>query len=472
MARVWRSGRFGGMLFCMASVRTSQSKPVPGACPDLIIVGAGAAGLMAGVTAGEMGLRAVIVERKHLPGRKLLMSGNGRCNLTSALPPDVLLERYGEPVAGFLCPAIEAFSPRDLCNWLREGGLIPKIHKDRRVFPRSERAPDVLRFFTDRLRRLQVPLLLNCPVTGIRRDRDGLVVQTGALALRGSRVLVATGGVSYPKTGSVGDGQKYAKALGHRVHPYRAGLAGLELEERWLCRHADAAFPGAGLRLLADSRVQAETGGELLVTRWGAVGPCILDASRQAARQGLTGYHVEIDLAPFQSRADLAEELQTRWRQRGSLGGALAGWLVPPPVIPDFCRHVLKLAPDTAFAGSANPCESVCAGLKAWPLHPVGVRPLKEAIVTVGGVDLEQVDPDTLASRLVPGLHFAGEVLDVDGPTGGFNLQAAFSTARLAVRRIAGQPARSEPGPGRRCQHSSGRRRGRSDPRSSSKASA
>jgi predicted Rossmann fold flavoprotein len=343
---------------------------------DLIIIGGGAAGLMAGAAAGEAGLRAVLLERCPKPGRKLLMCGNNRCNITSALPVHQMLADYGEPLTTFLEPALTAFSSSALRDWFRKNGMPTKVQPDKRVYPQSERAIDVHHCFTDQLAKHGIGIMLNSPVEKIQPLGTGFNVTTANMEVTAGNVLIATGGVSYPKTGSVGDGQKMAAALGHKILPYRPGLAGLNLPQHHL-RSADHVT----LTIFSNGKAVAETAGALDVEKYGISGPAVIDACRIISRRNLQKISFEIS-----------------------------------------------------------------AGSKHWKIEPGSPRPLKEAMTTVGGVALNEVNPQTMESKKVPGLYFAGEVLDIDGPCGGYNLQAAFSTARLATESIAKQsPIRKNP---------------------------
>lgn len=348
---------------------------------DLIIIGGGAAGLMAGAAAGEAGLRAIILESKPKPGRKLLMCGNNRCNITSALPVEQMLKDYADPVGPFLETALTAFSPSDLRNWCHQNGLLTKMQPDRRVYPRSERAADVHHLFTDLLAHHSVGLMINSPVQKIQPLENGFRVLTDNIELTAKHVLIATGGVSWPKTGSVGDGQKMAAALGHKVLPYRPGLAGFNLSKNPL-RPAD----NVTLRILANGNPVATTQGALEIEKYGISGPAVIDACRIISRRNFKNVTFEI---------------------RGA---------------------------DTPVCTSHSKGRQECLPHKITPGKP---RPLKEAMTTVGGISLDEVNPCTLESKRVPGLFFAGEVLDIDGPCGGYNLQAAFSTARLVIASIS-----------------------------------
>jgi predicted Rossmann fold flavoprotein len=339
---------------------------------DLIIIGGGAAGLMAGVAAGELGLKALVLERKHKPGRKLLMCGNARCNLTTNISEERMLQMFGEPVGPFLDPAIRAFPPSMLQRWFAANGLKTVVKTGNKVYPHTECASDVLNLFTDQLRDRNVSLACSSVVQSLEKTKSGFRVTTDNFVVEGNYVLVATGGISYPKTGSVGDGQEWAKKLGHAVEPYRPGLVGFEVDPRVLKGRVGKVYEKVLVDVVADGRQVAETRGVYEIEKWGVGGTALTDASRIVARNDLK-----------------------------------------------------KVSLVVKFMDG-----------KTEEIKPLGTRAVKEAMVTVGGVSLGEVDARTMESKVCPGLYFAGEVLDVDGPTGGYNLQAAFSTARLAVGAI------------------------------------
>ncbi|MGN0847896.1 MAG: NAD(P)/FAD-dependent oxidoreductase [Kiritimatiellia bacterium] len=344
--------------------------PVP-----LAIIGGGAAGLFAAAVAAERGLGCLVFERKARPGAKMLMTANGRCNFTKDIPPERMLADLGEPVASFARTALMACPPLKIAGGFKRLGVNIKRMADGRLFPASEKAADIVHAFGDLLRDREVPLLVNCPVTGIQPMRTGFIVAAKAFTVWAETVLVATGGVSFPKTGSVGDGQAFARALGHRVEPLRAGLVGYEMRPPRVAR-----YEAALARVRVGSVVKCEYRGEVEFERWGVTGAAVYNCQRWVARnlEGRGGYELELEF-----------------------GGD---------------RLTLR--------------------------NPVA-RPVKEAIVTIGGVSRDEVDPETMESRKVPGLYFAGEVLDIDGPTGGYNLSLAFATARLAVTSICARRASS-----------------------------
>jgi len=339
---------------------------------DLIIIGGGAAGLMAGCAAGELGLKTLVLERKAKPGRKLLMCGNSRCNLTTNISEDRMVQMFGEPVGPFLEPALKAFTPSMLQRWFAANGLKTVVKAGNKVYPHTERAADVLTLFTDLLRDTNVSLACSSVVQTLEKTKNGFRVTTGNFTVESSYVLIATGGISYPKTGSVGDGQEWAKKLGHAVAPYRPGLAGFEVAPNVIKGRVGKIYEKVLVDVVVNGASVGQTRGVYEIEKWGVGGTALTDASRIVARKKLNDYRLQVDF------------------QDGKLE----------------------------------------------EIRPVKTRGIKEAMVTVGGVVLDEIDCKTLESKKCPGLYFAGEVMDVDGPTGGYNLQAAFSSARLVVSAI------------------------------------
>jgi predicted Rossmann fold flavoprotein len=339
---------------------------------DLIIIGGGAAGLMAGVSAGELGLKTLVLERKAKPGRKLLMCGNSRCNLTTNISEDRMVQMFGEPVGSFLAPALSAFSPSMLQRWFAANGLKTVVRAGNKVYPHTDKAADVLTLFTDLLRDRNVSIACSAVVQALEKTKNGFRVTTDNFVVESKYVLIATGGVSYPKTGSVGDGQEWAKRLGHTVEPFKPGLAGFEVDSSVTKGRVGKIYERVTVDVLSNGQVVGQTRGVYEIEKWGVGGTALTDASRIVARLNLKDYRLRVNL-------------------------------------------------DTG---------------KSEEIRPLQTRSIKEAMVTVGGVALTEINFQTLESRNCSGLYFAGEVMDVDGPTGGYNLQAAFSTARLAVADI------------------------------------
>ncbi len=402
---------------------------------DLIIIGGGAAGLMAACCAGEAGLNCLLVERRHRPGLKLLLSGNNRCNLSHNGAASSLMQDYGEPVGSFLAAALQECPPAALRKWFSSCGLETAVLRER-IYPRSGKADDVLHCFTDRLRDLEVPLMLNCPVQKISAvSGGGYEITCGKVRLQSRFVLVTTGGVSYPKTGSVGDGQRMAGELGLRLEPCRAGLAGIEVSNAWLqirSGREEGGIPSVRIRLSSQGQEIACTEGNLLAAGNCLRGSAIFDATRILGRRNISKFSLVMDLFPGLTLQVLAQRLQVAWRKTGEAAATLNALALD---------HVFAagLSDELQAGFAAGDFASLAAALKAMPLENPVIRPLKEAIVTIGGVALDEIDSQSMESRKLPGLFFAGEVMDIDGPTGGYNLHAAFASARLAIHAITGK---------------------------------
>ncbi len=390
---------------------------------NLLILGAGAAGLFAACQAAEAGLPLVLMERRHRPGLKLLMCGNNRCNFGHAGTPEELLRAYGEPVATFLRPAIRALPSTEVARFLERRGL-PVKRLGERFYPASERGDDLLHLLTDLLRRHQVPVLYQCAAQRITPlPEGGFQVDAPKVTLTCRHLLLALGGCSYPQTGSLGDGFLFAQDLGLASSAPRAGLAALRLPEEDPLAHLgreEVELPWVKAR----ARGVEETEGNLLVHQGILRGSAVYDMTRKLARKNLPLREATLDLLPKYTPEELVarrEQLQKRHGDNQEL--VLNGLGLPRPVASVLarCRRI--------------PWEL----LKAYPLDQATIRPLKEAIVTVGGISLEEFDPRTMECLRYPGLYAAGECLDVDGPTGGYNLEAAFATASLAVQSILGR---------------------------------
>ena len=339
---------------------------------QLAVIGGGAAGLFAAMTAAERGIGCLVFERKARVAAKLLMTANGRCNFTKDISAERMLKDIGEPVASFVRPAIMACPPSAVASALKSRGLRVKRMMDGRLFPASENAADVAHVFGDALRDSGVPVVTNCPVTGIQPMKNGFIVATDNFTVWAKSVLVATGGVSFPKTGSVGDGQRFARELGLVVEPCRAGLVGCDTDDRAILARAGRRFEKAKASVIVDGREIFSSEGEVEFEPTGLSGAAVYNCTRYVARKELSGWNLALDTPEG--------------------------------------RHVVEKP---------------------------RLRPVKVAIVTIGGVSMDEIDPSTMESRKIPGLYFAGEVLDIDGPTGGYNLTLAFATARLAVDALS-----------------------------------
>lgn len=408
---------------------------------DIIVIGGGAAGLMAAGFAARSGARVLVLEKMDYPARKLGITGKGRCNLTNTAPLDEFLKRFGRGGV-FLQPALAAFDNRALMDFF--SGLDIELMAERggRVFPAGERAPRVARALRAWCEKGGARIVCNSPVAEIIHESSRVTgVRCGERVFICRAVIVATGGASYPLTGSTGDGYHLAAALGHSIVAVRPALIGLMTRESRLCACDGLSVRNCRARLLVNGRVRAEEFGELQLTRYGLSGPVILTLSGMAV-DGLMArkkVQVSIDLKPALSRDKLDARLKRDISSRGheKLGSLLRG-LLPRELVGMCCTQAGLKPGSPASALKERGREQLLDWFKDFNHSVTGHRPLDEAIITAGGVSTREVDPQTMGSKLIKGLYFAGEVLDLQADTGGFNLQAAFSTGHAAGLAAAG----------------------------------
>ncbi|ABI69426.1 NAD(P)/FAD-dependent oxidoreductase [Syntrophomonas wolfei] len=409
---------------------------------QVLVVGGGAAGMMAAAVAAEYGARAFLLEKQSRVGMKLSITGKGRCNLTSA---EEERQRF---IAGyarngqFLFTALNAFSNLDLIRFFQEHGLDCKVERGQRVFPQSDRASDVVRVLYKNLEQLGVDVNKSQGVKALLfQDGKAIGVQTQKGKVLADAVIIATGGMSYPRTGSTGDGYRWAATAGHHIIEPRPGLVPLVVEESWVRE-----LQGLSLRNVraiawsSKGKKINEDFGEMLFTHFGVSGPIILSMSRDIGEELLRQEKVRLvlDLKPALNEETLDQRLQrdlalySRRQFRNSLDD-----LLPRKLIPLMVRLSGIDPQKESNQVSRQERKNLLQLLKEFELTVLATRPIDEAIVTAGGVDVKEVDPRTMQSRLVKALFFAGEILDIDGYTGGFNLQAAFSTGYLAGKNAA-----------------------------------
>ena len=396
---------------------------------------------MAAGQAAELGANVLLLEKMNRPARKLRITGKGRCNLTNVAPLADFIAHF--PNGRFLRQAFSRFFTPDLVAFFQGLGLPTVTERGGRVFPISEKAQDVVDALTRWVRRRGVTLRTESPVERLVIEGGRVIgVQvSGEQDHRADAVIIATGGASYPGTGSTGDGYRLAKAVGHTIVPIRPALVPLETGGDVAPRLQGLSLRNVTARLLVEGKKPAELFGEMLFTHFGVSGPIILSLSRQAVDALHQGQRVtlSIDLKPAldERKLDgrLLRDLDTHGKRQFR---TLLKGLLPQKLIP-ICIEQTSISPDKpAHQITARERGRLRVWLKDFRLGVTGHRPLAEAIITAGGVDVREIDPRSMGSRLVEGLYFAGEVLDVDADTGGYNLQAAFSTGWLAGRSAAG----------------------------------
>lgn len=403
---------------------------------QILVIGAGPAGMMAAIRAAENGAAVTLLEKMKRPGRKMMITGKGRCNITNAADvPEIIRNIHGN--GAFLNSSMRAFDNQDVMEFFRQQGVPVKVERGNRVFPVSDKAQDVVDAMVHRLHELDVRIELEMPVADILLQEGrvaGVRTKSGA-HYKADAVILAVGGASYPGTGSTGDGYEMAKKLGHTVVPLRPSLVPLETEEEWVKDVQGLSLRNVRATLLAGGEKVQEMFGEMMFTHFGVTGPIILSMSRRAAKCLAEGKFVELELnlKPALTPEKLDARIQRDFEQhiRKSLKNGLLD-LLPHKLI----EPVL----DCAYLDPEKPVHQVTAEerhrlaetLQHLTLTITKTRPLAEAIVTAGGVSVREINPKTMESKLVPGLYFAGEVVDVDAYTGGYNLQAAFSMGNAA----------------------------------------
>ena len=436
---------------------------------SVIVIGGGAAGMMAAIGAAREGASVTLLEKNEKLGKKIYITGKGRCNLTNACN----LPEFAEHVVTnrqFLQSALHGFTNADVCELFEELGMPVKTERGNRVFPVSDKSSDVIRALERECRRLRVAVRLHTEVKSIRTEAiaekpesgddasaaaskkkkskitaaaraTGVVLSDGTV-LASDAVILATGGLSYPTTGSTGDGYRMAKALGHGVTRLVPSLVSLTARESFCATLAGLSLRNVSVRFCnKDGKVLREEFGELLFTHKGISGPVVLTATAFAA-DALVGGTCEIDLKPALSdeqwNARVLRELEAgKSRQMKTVVGAFA-----PAALGAELLTVSGIDP-AKTAGSVTREERMrlAGAFRHLTLHIDGMGGYTEAVVTKGGIEVSEVNPSTMESRLVKGLYLAGEVLDVDATTGGFNLQIAWSTGMLAGRKAAKQEA-------------------------------
>ncbi len=397
---------------------------------DGIIIGGGPAGMFAAITAAKRGQKVLLLERNDRLGKKLLITGKGRCNVTNDCSGSEVLQntpRNGK----FLFSAMNAFPPEKTMAFFEENGCALKTERGNRVFPVTDKSQSVLDCLQKELRRLHIPVE-TARVRKILTDGASVTgVQTQNENLSANWVILATGGASYPATGSTGDGYAMAEALGHTIVPPQGSLVPLETAGTDCQDMQGLSLRNCGVKLLnAKGKVLYKDFGELLFTHFGVSGPTVLSASCHLKGEGC---RLVIDLKPALEENKLDDRIRRDLElyKNRSMENALTD-LLPRSMIPVVLRR-LEIDPDMqANALTRQKRRALVELLKAFSLEIIGKRPVAEAIITSGGIKVSEIDPKTMQSKKVLGLYFAGEVIDCDAYTGGFNLQIAWATAYAA----------------------------------------
>jgi predicted Rossmann fold flavoprotein len=408
---------------------------------DVVVVGAGAAGLLAAARAAESGRSVLLLEKNRQPGVKILMSGGTRCNITHDTDERGIVAAYGPP-GRFLHSALAALGVRDTIALFESEGVATKVEETGKVFPVSNKASDVLAALLRRLHRSGATLATEEPVVAMLAREPGFALTTPHRVVNGRRVVLTTGGRSYPGSGTTGDGYSWAATFGHTIVPPRPALVPITVAAPWIAGLRGVTIPDVGVRVVEGSRTMASARGSLLFAHFGLSGPVILDVSRAVSGHvSPAALSLELDLLPAvkEPQFDEALRVETAAEGRKLLAAVLASRL--PKRLAEALLPRADLAPDRKAAALSRPeRQRLVAAVKRLALPVTGTLGFGKAEVTAGGVALAEVDSRTMQSKKVPGLFLAGETLDLDGPIGGYNFQAAWSTGWLAGQSAAAMP--------------------------------
>ena len=403
---------------------------------DGIIIGGGPAGMFAAITAGARGQRVLLLERNDRLGKKLLITGKGRCNVTNNCSEQEILQNIPRN-SRFLYSAMAAFPPQKIMDYFNDHGCVLKTERGNRVFPVTDKSCSVLDCLKNELNRNHVTVRTARVRKILTNDGRACGVETDSESIFAQWVLLATGGVSYPTTGSTGDGYEMAKALGHTIVAPEGSLVPLEIAGTDCQDMQGLSLRNCGVKLVnAKGKVLYKDFGELLFTHFGVSGPTVLSASCHLKGEGCK---LVIDLKPALEESKLNDRIlrDLELYQNRAMENALTD-LLPRSMIPVVLRR-LEIDPQMqANSLTKQKRRALVELLKAFPVEITGKRPVSEAIITSGGVKVSEIDPKTMESKKVPGLYFAGEIIDCDAYTGGFNLQIAWATANAAGTAVGG----------------------------------
>ena len=413
----------------------------------VIVIGGGPAGMMAAITAKENKNDVLIIEKNNQLGKKLLITGKGRCNITSSLEMEDFIKNT--PGNGmFLYSAYQQYTNKDIIQFLKQQGLEVKEERGNRIFPVTDKSMDVLKCFTKRIKELEIEIKYNTKVEEILTQTvDGetkvIGVRTDKEIIEGNKVILATGGKSYPLTGSTGDGYPLAEKLGHTITPIKPSLVPLEVYDKAECKEMQGlSLRNTGIKLIDIEKNKQiyEDFGEMIFTHFGVSGPTILSSSAHLVRYKNIDrlFHekkiiLKIDLKPALDEKKLNDRILRDFEEiknkqfKNSLDK-----LLPQKLIPVIIKRS-QIDPNKKVNEiTKKEREQLIKEIKGFEIIIKGFRPIEEAIITSGGINIKEINPKTMESKKVKGLHFAGEIIDVDSYTGGFNLQIAYSTGYVA----------------------------------------
>ena len=408
----------------------------------VVVIGAGPAGMMASGRAAELGCDVLLLEKMERVGAKLAITGKGRCNITNMEEVDAFLGHYGEN-GKFLRNCFARFFNTDLVRFFEARGVPTIVERGRRVFPVSSDADDIVRCMRSYVEDNHGAIRTGCKVAAIIKEGGHVAaVQADTENIPCAAAVIATGGLSYPLTGSTGDGYRFAQDLGHRVRMPGPGLVPIEIEEAFVKKLTGLSLKNVELSVSCEGKVVARRFGEMLFTHFGISGPIVLTMSREIVRQLRRGrVRVSVNFKPALTRETLEKRLLRELEEHGSKRCKnVLKHLLPEAAVDVFIDRAGIPGAKKASEISREERRTLLGLLTDFTMTVKGPRPIAEAIITEGGVALDEIDPYTMESKITKGLFFCGEVIDVAGDTGGYNLQAAFSTGYVAGESACAAP--------------------------------
>ena len=402
----------------------------------IAVIGGGPAGMIAAGIIGSRGKSVVLIEKNEKLGKKLFITGKGRCNITNAAPVDELFD-YINTNKNFLYSSLYSFTNDNIIELLESMGLKTKVERGNRVFPASDKSSDVLKAFEKFLKKNNVEIMLNSNVKNIVSKNNSFQINIGNKEYEFDKLVIATGGVSYPATGSIGDGIAYAKRMGHTIIPLKPALIPIETDNEYTKDLQGVSLRNVNLKAFIGNKLIQEEFGEMIFTHFGISGPIVLTISNAINKYIGKEIRLEIDFKPALSQEKLNNRLLRDFETynnkqlKNALNDLLLQKLIP------WVIKLSKIDPEKPVNQiTKEERMALIKVIKGFPLKFKGLRPIEEAIVTSGGISVKEINPSTMESKLIPNLYFAGEVIDVDAETGGYNLQIAYSTGYLAGMNI------------------------------------
>ncbi|OPF51651.1 FAD-dependent oxidoreductase [Clostridium baratii] len=401
----------------------------------VVVIGAGPAGMMAAITASKNDNEVILIDGNDRLGKKLFITGKGRCNVTNSKDISEFFDFIpGNPY--FLYSSLYTFTNEDTMNFFENEGIKLKVERGGRVFPNSDKSSDIIKGLSNVINRSNIKVMLNSKVTGIIKDKNKIIgVKIDNNIIKGDHFIIATGGASYPLTGSRGEGQKFAKELGHNIIELKPSLVPIEIKENLVKELMGLSLRNIELTIYEGKKKVFKDFGEMIFTHFGISGPLVLSGSRFIKNN--KDYTVSIDLKPALDVKELDLRIQKDFKKyinkyfKNSLDD-----LLPKKLIPIIIKRSMIKEDKKVNEITKEERKRLISLIKEFTLSVKGLRPIEEAIVTAGGVDTKEIDPSTMKSKIISNLSFAGEVIDVDAFTGGYNVQIALSTGYISGSNI------------------------------------